>query len=101
MHDQLSDGRTYTLFNVIADYHREWLITDAAFSLPTEQAIRALERLIEWRGKPEAIHCDNGPEYLSHKLRAKARKKASHCGIPNPPSPAECLSRAIPLNQPL
>ena len=26
---------------------------------------RALEQIIEWRGKPKAIRCDNGPEYIS------------------------------------
>ena len=34
MHDQLSDGRTYRLFNLIDDYNREGLIIDADFSLP-------------------------------------------------------------------
>ena len=68
MHDQLADGRTYRLFNVIDDHNREGLIIDADFSLPAERVIRSLEQLIEWRGKPRAIRCDNGPEYVSHKL---------------------------------
>jgi putative transposase len=65
MHDQLSDGRIYRLFYVIDDYNRESLIIDADFSLPAERIIRSLEQLIEWRGKPQAIRCDNGPEYVS------------------------------------
>jgi putative transposase len=27
--------------------------------------VRTLDRLVEWRGHPEAIRVDNGPEYLS------------------------------------
>ena len=27
--------------------------------------VRTLDRLIEWRGKPDAIRVDNGPEYIS------------------------------------
>jgi len=74
MHDQLSDGRTYQLFNVIDDYNPEGLIIEADFSLPAERVIRSLEQLIEWRGKPQAIRCDNGPEYVSHKLIAWAKR---------------------------
>ena len=29
-------------------------------SLPSARVIRALEQVIEWRGKPDAIRCDNG-----------------------------------------
>ena len=37
-------------------------------SLPSTRVIRALEQVIEWRGKPSAIRCDNGPEYISGEL---------------------------------
>ena len=30
---------------------------------------RALEQVITWRGKPAIIRCDNGPEFISEKLR--------------------------------
>ncbi len=33
-------------------------------SLPAERVVRALRQIIEWRGKPLAIRCDNGPEYV-------------------------------------
>lgn len=35
------------------------------FSLPAERVLRALDQLIEWRGKPKRIRTDNGPEYIS------------------------------------
>lgn len=68
MHDQLSDGRSIRLFNVIDDYNRQGLEIDVDFSLPACRVVRALDRIIEWRGKPFAIRCDNGPEYISHLL---------------------------------
>lgn len=68
MHDQLADGRSCRLFNVIDDFNRESLIIDADISLPPERVIRSLEQIIEWKGKPKAIRCDNGPEYISQKL---------------------------------
>ena len=74
MHDQLQNGRCYRLFNVIDDFNREGLGIEVDFSLPTERGIRALEQIIEWRGKPLSIRCDNGPEYISHLLAQWAEK---------------------------
>ncbi len=37
--------------------------------MPAERVIRSLDRIIEWRGKPGTILVDNGPEYISKKLR--------------------------------
>lgn len=68
MHDQLSDGRSFRLFNVLDDFNREGLGIEADFSLPSERVTRVLDQIIEWRGKPRAIRCDNGPEYISAHL---------------------------------
>ena len=75
MHDQLSDGRSFRTFNVIDDYNREGLCIEVDFSLPTERVIRALDQVMEWRGKPKAIRCDNGPEYISSKIIEWAEKR--------------------------
>jgi putative transposase len=77
MHDQLSDGRSFRLFNVIDDYNREALGMEIDFSLPSERVIRALKQIIEWRGRPNIIRCDNGPENIS----AAIQTWASEAGI--------------------
>ncbi len=64
MHDQLEDGRSFRLFNVIDDFNREALGFEVDFSLPCQRVIRALTQIIGWRGKPKAIRSDNGPEYI-------------------------------------
>ena len=74
MHDQLGDSRSYRLLNVIDDYNREALDIEVDFSLPSERVIRTLNHIIEWRGKPKQIRADNGPEYISHKLKDWAEK---------------------------
>jgi len=73
MHDQLVDGRSVRLFNVIDDFNREVLGIEIDFSLPSERVMRALTQIMRWRGKPAVIRCDNGPEYLSAALVAWTR----------------------------
>lgn len=55
MHDQLSDGRSVRLLNVIDDSNREALAIEVHFSLPANSVVRTLGQLIEWKGKPAAI----------------------------------------------
>ena len=69
MSDSLNTGRKIRTFNVIDDYNRECLGIEVDQSLPAQRVIKSLEQLIEWRGKPKAIRCDNGPEYISQALR--------------------------------
>jgi putative transposase len=75
MHDQLEGGRSYRLFNVIDDFNREGLTIDVDFSLPAIRVVRSLNQIIEWRGKPKQIRCDNGPEYISDLLANWASTK--------------------------
>lgn len=34
-----------------------------------------LEQIIEWRGQPKVLRCDNGPEYVSMALEQWAEKR--------------------------
>jgi putative transposase len=68
MHDNLTDGRAYRSLNVIDDFNRELLCAEIDLSLPASRVIKALNQVIEWRGKPQIIRSDNGPEYISKKL---------------------------------
>jgi len=74
MGDHLAGGKQYRLFNVLDDFNREGLGIEVDFSLPAERVIRSLEQIIEWRGKPSAIRCDNGPEYISKILMEWSEK---------------------------
>lgn len=89
MHDQLSDGRSCRLFNVIDDFNREGLTIDADISLPAERVIRSLEQIIEWRGKPKRLRCDNGPEYISHKLAIWAERNTIELSFIQPGNPQQ------------
>jgi len=89
MTDSLADGRKFRTFNVIDDYNREGLAIDADLSLPAPRVIRSLEQLLEWREKPDAIRCDNGPEYCSAELQNWAEKKGIELLFIQPGKPTQ------------
>lgn len=65
MHDGLIDGKTFRAFNVIDDYNREALNITMDKGLSSKRIIRELDKLIQWRGAPENLRVDNGPEFIS------------------------------------
>ena len=74
MHDQLGDRHRYRLLNIIDDYNPEVLNVEVDLSLPSERVIQTLKQIIEWRGKPQRVRMDNGPKYISHKLKDWSEK---------------------------
>lgn len=66
------------LLNVIDDFNREALAIEVDFSLPASRVVRTLEQLIEWKGKPAAIWCDNGPEYTGNILISWAAQQNAY-----------------------
>jgi putative transposase len=41
------------------------LAIEVETSLPAERVIRVLEQVVAWRGRPQAIRLDNGPELIA------------------------------------
>lgn len=89
MHDALSDGRSFRTFNVIDDFNLEGLGIEVDLSLPAARIIRVLERIIEWRGLPQALRLDNGPEHLSQIFRQWAEGRGIQLRFIQPGKPAQ------------
>ena len=70
MHDNLSNGNSYQILNVIDDYQREALVIEADVSLPTVRVIRTLNQLLEYYQTPNIIRCDNRPEFISREFKS-------------------------------
>lgn len=68
VHDTLYNGRKFRTLNVMDEGVRECLHIEIDTSLPAERLVRTMEQVKEWRGLPEAIRCDNGPEFISKKF---------------------------------
>jgi len=89
MHDRLENDRSFRLLNVIDDFNREALGIEIDFSLPAERVVRALQNIIEWRGRPQVIRCDNGPENISGALQRWAQERGIHLDYIQPGKPQQ------------
>lgn len=89
MSDSLECGRTFRTLNIIDDFNREGLWIEINTSLPSERVVRVLEMLTYWRGYPQQIRIDNGPELISHRLADWARQHHVEMAFIQPGKPAQ------------
>jgi len=89
MHDALSSGTTFRTFNVLDDYNREGLGIEVDLSLPSQRITRALDQIIEWRGKPKVIRCDNGSEMCSGQFQHWASRRGIRLLFIQPGKPTQ------------
>lgn len=63
MHLRLKNGAPLRSLNVIDDFSRECLLIRGSHTTSSRVVVRQLHELVETRGKPMIIRCDNGPEF--------------------------------------
>jgi len=63
--DGLATGRALRLLTMVDNYTRECLAIEVDSCMSSQRVTRVLEWVMEQRGAPEAIRCDNGPEFTS------------------------------------
>lgn len=89
MTDSLVDGRRFRLLNIMDDYNRESLAVEVDTSLPAARVIRVLERLVEYRGTPQSIRVDNGPEFISEHLHGWCEQRNIRLQFIQPGKPVQ------------
>lgn len=62
MSDALWDGRRFRTFNVIDDFNREALAVEIDTGISARRVVRIFDQIAIWRGLPQRIRFDNGPE---------------------------------------
>ena len=63
------DGRTLRLLTLLDEYRRECLAIRVERRMGSLEVIERLSDVMLWRGIPEHIRSDNGPEFVARKLR--------------------------------
>ena len=59
---------TFLTLNILGEGVREGLAIEIDTSLPAQSATRVLEHVVAWRGQPQAIRLDNGPEFIAERF---------------------------------
>lgn len=89
MSDQLRTGKRFRTANLIDDFNRESLGIKVAFSLPSKQITRWLDDIAQWRGYPNSIRVDNGPENISSAFKKWAKQNNVEIKYIQPGKPAQ------------
>lgn len=89
VHDRTHDGRAYRTLNIIDEYTREALMIRVDRKLNSTDVVDALTDLFILRGAPEYIRSDNGPEFISKKVRDWITAVSSKTAYIKPGSPWE------------
>ena len=83
------DGRMLRLLVLIDEYTRECLAIRVARRLGSYEVIETLADVMVWRGIPEHIRSDNGPEFVAQELRTWLGKVGTGTLYIEPGSPWE------------
>jgi putative transposase len=77
------------IINVMDECSRRALWTEAYNNIKAKTLIKVLNQIVAWRGKPAYIRCDNGPEFISKKLKDWADDKKIALWFTQPGKPSQ------------
>ena len=89
VHDALNTGRSFRTLNVLDAHTRECLAIEVDTSLSRARVTRVLDRIGMFRGLPEVIRIDNGPEFSGRELDAWAYRNDVKLDFITPGRPME------------
>ena len=89
MIDHTTDGRAFKILNIIDEFTRECLAILVARKITNQEVIDVLFNLFIFRGIPEHIRSDNGPEFTAKAVRKWLNKLGVKTLFIEPGSPWE------------
>ena len=87
--DALGDGRKFRALTLVDDCTRESPAIEVDVSLPGERIVRVLDRVAAERGYPNAVVCDNGPEFRGEALDQWAHRHRVQLAFIEPGKPVQ------------
>ena len=83
------EGEKVRIVNVIDECSRKALWTEAYANISAKTLTEVLDKIVEWRGAPQYLRCDNGPEFISKKLKEWAEKNTVEIRFIQPGKPTQ------------
>ena len=83
------EGKTLRLLTLIDEYTRECLAIRVEGRMGTQEVIETLSEEMLWKGIPEHLRSDNGPEFIAQQLRRWLAKLGTATLYIEPGSPWE------------
>lgn len=77
------------IINVVDECSRKDLWVEAAHSITAAKLVEVLDKILGLRGKPRYIRCDNGPEFISAKLKQWAGENKIEIKFIQPGKPTQ------------
>lgn len=87
--DVTAMGRRVRILAIVDDYTRECLAVEVDTSIGGMRVARVLDQLVEFRGRPEGITVDNGPEFAGRALDFWAYRNKVRLDFIRPGKPIE------------
>ena len=67
--DSTADGQQFKIASMVDEYTRESILNIVDRSITANKLTTELAAVIDQRGRPGVLRCDNGPEFISETLR--------------------------------
>lgn len=77
------------IINIMDEHSRKALWSEAYSSICAKTLIAVLDHVVEWRGCPAYIRCDNGPEFISGKLQQWTEERGIELRFIQPGKPSQ------------
>ena len=77
------------IINIMDECSRKALWTEAHNSICAKKLVEVLEKVADWRGYPRYVRCDNGPEFISERLRQWAEDNGVDIHFIQPGKPSQ------------
>ena len=85
--DDITRGRRIKILNITDEFTREALAGQVARSLTAKDTVAVLEQIVQERGAPMHVRCDNGPEFIAKALQRWCLRRGSQTAHIEPGAP--------------